>query len=49
MNWRSMKAIAVKFSVNAVDAGDGLLHDLGDVGTVSNLSEEETRTRDFMH
>ncbi len=38
-----------KVPKNAVDLGNGLLHGLGDVGEVHHLSEEETRTKGFMH
>jgi hypothetical protein len=34
---------------HALDVGDGLLHDLGNAGVVSQLSEEEIRTEHFMH
>jgi hypothetical protein len=33
---------------HAVDVGDELLHELGDNGVIDHLSEEETRTGDFM-
>ncbi len=47
-NWRSMRATYCEVAENAVDVGDGLLHDLGDVGEFPHLSEE-TKTGDFMY
>jgi hypothetical protein len=46
MDWKNMQAIAAEL---AVDVGDGLLRDLGDVGVVPHLSEEVTRTGGFIH